>query len=359
MDKRSQLDAYPTYPWAVRSPFLKHVAATAHPETFPTICTSTPPRDARVEIVAEFTADRSKRPDSQPVPCPICSPNAPKYLEGRLAWFPDEGVIRAIGHECGDKYFDGVTFRRAVAASRHRDALLAAEEYLEHHLHYVRRWSAVCDALDPACREAQRLHDRFIKDAPRLYHHLSEIKRSGGLLAVTVEVRRASGEGPRGLRTSGGSIDVREEDFGILTGDSMLTRSFAPLRKLIGIRTSLTEIDVGEDRTAAFDWICDNSASLDRLTHAVKVIQKAQADYAELRHRLDSIAAFFTPENFQRLNASGGHPHTPLRLRASVRQGIFTIDVAGHDAERILLTPKFDLLAQKPEWPMPQGREGR
>ena len=94
--------------------FLDHVRRTGQPETFPTICRTTPSALSRPVFLRKFSVERSRRPDGDEAPCPICSPNDPKYLhDAYLVWYPDEGVIRAIGPECGDSVFGGTAYAEA------------------------------------------------------------------------------------------------------------------------------------------------------------------------------------------------------------------------------------------------------
>ena len=95
--------------------FLEHVRRTAEPETFPTISHSMPRADSRPIFLRRFDVDRKKRPNGDMAPCPICSPNDAKFLNnGYLVWYPDEGVIRAIGPECGDTVFGGDQYAKAL-----------------------------------------------------------------------------------------------------------------------------------------------------------------------------------------------------------------------------------------------------
>jgi hypothetical protein len=55
-----------------------------------------PPSDGPIDYLAEFYL-----PQSKPlVPCPCCTPRHPKYRHGMVAYFPDERVIRIMGHAC-------------------------------------------------------------------------------------------------------------------------------------------------------------------------------------------------------------------------------------------------------------------
>lgn len=88
---------------------------------------TTPPRTAEYhEVVPRFVVPESKRAEVGKAACPICSPVKPKYFEGALAYFPDEGVLRAIGHECATSHFGAASVARSKVEGQRR----RAETYL-------------------------------------------------------------------------------------------------------------------------------------------------------------------------------------------------------------------------------------
>src|SRR5690242_6721823 len=78
----------------------QHLKDTHSPETLAGVVWTKPPKGAVPILIRDIVLDRTKRPGRLAAPCPICCPNSPKYLQGALAWFPDEGVYRCIGIEC-------------------------------------------------------------------------------------------------------------------------------------------------------------------------------------------------------------------------------------------------------------------
>lgn len=60
-----------------------------------------PPRGATPPVyVGEFEMPGASKAKGNLSPCPVCSPNHRKFGKGRIAWFPDEGVLRLIGEDC-------------------------------------------------------------------------------------------------------------------------------------------------------------------------------------------------------------------------------------------------------------------
>jgi hypothetical protein len=85
--------------------FRSWVGETGQPDLWRYHDPSSPPRDQDFEELIHFSIPTQKRADVDMASCPICSPLSPKYFEGVLAWFPLEGVLRAIGHECAKGHF--------------------------------------------------------------------------------------------------------------------------------------------------------------------------------------------------------------------------------------------------------------
>jgi hypothetical protein len=88
------------------SALVKHIKAfikeTGNPHMWHGHTHTKPPKGARIVYLAEF--DLPKKLHKSPhlfAPCPCCSPTHPKYVRnGKIGWFPDEGIIRIIGPDC-------------------------------------------------------------------------------------------------------------------------------------------------------------------------------------------------------------------------------------------------------------------
>jgi hypothetical protein len=185
--------------------FLDHVRETGEPESFPGICRTKPPRASRPIFLRRFDIDRKKRRDGQMAPCPICSPNDSKFLHGGyLAWYPDEGVIRAIGPECGDTVFGGTAYAEAKETFDREERERRAVEFLEKNLHKALAMIAALEAIRSAAIEADRLYAELKRRAPIAQRVLRGIRTGSGLLKVSIvterdETNESQIEGPRGL----------------------------------------------------------------------------------------------------------------------------------------------------------------
>lgn len=60
-----------------------------------------PPPDSIPEYLDEFDLPDKLIRGKHFAPCPCCTPRHPKFgLNGKIGWFPDEGVIRLLGPDC-------------------------------------------------------------------------------------------------------------------------------------------------------------------------------------------------------------------------------------------------------------------
>ncbi|MBY3075851.1 hypothetical protein HFO73_01095 [Rhizobium laguerreae] len=107
--KSMDLQAFPVFDarpsLAYIESWRRHIADTGSPETFDNVSNTKPPKNATVTLLSEVVkVPMSLRLGGDRVPCPLCSPTSPKFGKGRMAWFPDEHVVRFIGHSCAKRY---------------------------------------------------------------------------------------------------------------------------------------------------------------------------------------------------------------------------------------------------------------
>lgn len=83
----------------------EHIEATGEPETFEGVSLGRAPRNVPVRLLSEVMAvPIGKRPNADRVPCPQCSPEKPKFVNGRMAYFPGEQAVWFIGQVCARKH---------------------------------------------------------------------------------------------------------------------------------------------------------------------------------------------------------------------------------------------------------------
>ncbi|HDZ72037.1 MAG TPA: hypothetical protein ENH55_04490 [Aurantimonas coralicida] len=86
---------------AVIQEIKAYVASTGEPHTWRGHTHSTPPEGSEVVYLDEFDVPTFGLKLDRVAPCPCCTPFHRKYkIGGKIAWFPNEAVIRLIGPQC-------------------------------------------------------------------------------------------------------------------------------------------------------------------------------------------------------------------------------------------------------------------
>jgi hypothetical protein len=108
--------AFDPKPWWDKRPtderiqeIMGFIQRTNKPYLWPGQTYDKPHPDSIPDYLAEFHL-----PSSKPLtPCPCCTPRHAKYRHGMIAYFPQERVIRIMGHDCF----------RSINSERHTEAL--------------------------------------------------------------------------------------------------------------------------------------------------------------------------------------------------------------------------------------------
>jgi hypothetical protein len=123
-------------------------------------------------------------------PCPCCSPKSPKfYKNGKIAWFPDEHVIRMIGPDCfqtlnPEGHWEAVEVFNREEAERRTIAYLVANLHLNVPTRdVIQRALPILEAVD----HVHTVLQQRISEVLRLdiWRHVGR-----GTLSVNVEGRR-------------------------------------------------------------------------------------------------------------------------------------------------------------------------
>jgi hypothetical protein len=345
---------------AVIDAFVQHVREAGEPESFPSITTTKPRSDSRPVFLRRFSIDRKKRRDGEMAPCPICSPESPKYLhDGYLTWYPDECAIRAIGPECGDTVFGGTQYAEAKAAFDLVERERVAVEFLHKNLPKALSMLVALTALEDAATEAERLHEQLRKSAPRIHAKLRQMKSAGGAISVSIVREKtktkedARSVGPRGFGKADSDYDAIEEVFGHFPDTTALYAKFEPMKELRELLNKLTDLPQLRSSDEAFLWACDASESLERLEAAVAILHDCAAGYVRLAERLDRFAEFFSITLFDALDRWGNHEDSAFHLEAEAANGVFRLEHAArwNDRDRVVLRPDMAKLMRRGNLP--------
>jgi hypothetical protein len=261
-----------------------------------------------------------------------------------LVYYEDEGVVRAIGHECGNHSNELVEEKEAFER-RQRQA--GARQFLRTHLAGVPKLVTALNNLPDRLCEAKRLHQNL-----------------GGSSAIAKHLRRISNQENSELTVTVGTITSR---FGFLTGHAMFRREFDPgkmLNDLLRIANNLPCVDTEpialmlresqqhqlspqERGPLLFDiWEREYGNHAEYQQHA-QSIYKIHSEGRKLADDLESVRRFFSVELFERLHSWGQHPDNLFKLAATHTNGKFSLI---HNERQIIFKPDLALLDFKGQW---------
>lgn len=280
--------------------FFAYLNATGRPHTWEHHDHSRPPPDQDFEELRTFEVPEKFRAEVGMAPCPVCCPDAPKYLSGVLCWFPEEGVLRCIGRECAAGHFGNERAARARNTRKRQEALEIAERALEEGLPLLEgRRCKVASKLDRAA-ELDRVRELFDAHATKAGRRaLVRLASSSGGLPIN-EVETA-----KGVDRFGDDRDERiERTVEIVRLDGL---AFLRRDKSLGNLASGTERALGllpeecsED--SILDYIIERSeGDGGELLNARTLLLNAETAFDELMTELDAAERFLAPANLIRL----------------------------------------------------------
>jgi hypothetical protein len=294
--------------------------------------THTKPKEgAIVKYVDEFDLPAKCRYKHHWAPCPCCSPIYPKYRDGgKIAWFPEECVIRLIGPECF----------RAINAEGHDTALveLRAEQQREKDTRYLVANLPIVQNLVEAVNKALPIVTAVDEFRQTLLNRLETTLKidlwrevRDGTLRVTVtrvETRQ---------RADGTIYEHKVSDFStyaIIDGSSILTpnaRRFAP--RLNTVAEHLEGLLAYRDADAS-DLERRKAAKL--LSDCVRKLKDVFQEMTEAR----KFASVITTATIRRWSEQ---PGSPIRIYTERLDSSFYVGRRREEKLRIGLLPSFDL----------------
>lgn len=196
--------------------FHQHLTATAKPHTWKWHSHTKPDRHATPVLIAKFGLpdEVAKKPELWAM-CPICAPEYPRYTWGYLTWYPESSSgddrIRAIGHDCGKRYFGSERYRGALRVFEREQDEAADRAYLERMLPTLSALQTWLRAIEPWANAAASLSKDLRAVLPReLLQTLLRAESNGGRLFVhrQVSVPFIRVDGTEGVRQESQSHEV-------------------------------------------------------------------------------------------------------------------------------------------------------
>jgi len=268
---------------------LAHILTTGQPHTWPGHTHTKPSRDAVPVYIGEFSLPAKYLKAKRFAPCPCCWDEFGKFGHGKIAWFPEERVIRLIGPDCfaslnPEAHANAVSaFAIEQERKRNTDFLLANMPRLPDAIRIVERAIIVAKAIEAFHAE---LHGKLRIIKLSLWPYV----RRGGQLNVNVKEREFR-------RDSKGETYAHEIDGSrveaILPGFKMLDPAIVPLSKsLETVVARLRQFAERDTSNEAIDATDDGEKRriAETLSRSVKKAREKIAELEDLRPFVERVA---------------------------------------------------------------------
>jgi len=317
--------------------FFHHIATTQSPETFPGLHPGPFGSGERFQIVQPFEIDPARRAGGERAYCPRCR-HRNKYTKGSLVFFPDRGVLGAVGNECADAKASAGTdadYRVRRDAALHYD-------FLWDNLGRVPHWLALVREAEPVVAEAQRVFRIIRREGGDWLRALKGAERSGGLIIHEVINSQSAVRG-LGLRGSGGNETREVFNAGPLLGRTALSHDFKPVNALESIRRMLQQEDFGADTEQILDALARMEREPSEMRRAFVNLTVANRQWGRLRQSMADFVEFFDASNLDRIHAWSIHRANNLSCSVGIEHEwhhrVFCVSRRGKRIVRAILDP--------------------
>lgn len=286
---------------AVIADFFQHLATTGEPHVWSQHQHTPPSRDAKPVLLRSFALpDAIKARPDRWAKCPLCAPIAPKYTWGYLVWFPEseggDGYLRAIGHDCGARFFGKERYRQAVGIYRREQDEQAERDLLDRALPSLPSLAAWIVAIKPWADAAHAMRTSFRAALPREF--IDALTRAeAGMLTIekplAVPFRRADG-------STGTRMESRPEAVGQVRGQGILAHAMA----------NIESEHMAATATAAQLSQLPPARDADAVLVAAKAVRKLKQHVEALAQSIADAVAFAEPDNLTLLRRWSCHPNS-------------------------------------------------
>ncbi|WP_153064578.1 hypothetical protein [Agrobacterium sp. LAD9] len=315
-----------------------HIRDTGEPWTWRGHTHTKPPRGSHIYYAGEFDLPDKYTQAGHFSPCPCCSPNNRKFGSGKIAWFPDEKVIRLIGPSCF-KSLDAHIHAEAVADYEIRKQQTRDRDFILDRLDLIPGWLSDCENLVDIARGT----DEFF---PKLSNALDAIARGrffenirGGEMKVWENIREPYVDKDGSLKSRSKSMQVH---YGTIDGHDGLAPNRSSYVKVIEeAKAKLRSLGAFSPEYVSG---CAHPVKADianQIAKAIKTLKRA-------RDKVGAEVRFLRRENTNRLRNWGCHQGAPFRFDLAVDKGVMTVSAAAGvysipipEAVRGVMMPKF------------------
>lgn len=286
-----------------------HIKATGETHTCFCHTHTKPDRDAVPVYVADFEIPERFRKAKRFCPCPCCWAEFGKFGHGKIAWFPNERVIRLIGPDCFAA-LNPEAHAKAQADFEIEQERKRNTDFLLTNLPSLAEVVQVIERAESVAKAVEAFHDSMHGKLSILKLNLWPYVRHNGELSIIVK----ESEFRRG---DGGEMYTEETDvekiFANLPGYKMLDTGLPPLS--ISLKNCLDRIrphQLAGDVQSHIETMDDKKrrAIADALSRSVA---KAKEKISEI----ETLRAFIEPVAINTLRNWGRHEGCPITFYCS------------------------------------------
>jgi hypothetical protein len=314
---------YPTRPSDELVREIKQfIVSTGTPHLWPGHTHTRPPQGAVVVYRGEFDLPKSHAGAihrAKWAPCPCCHADTAWYWQkGKIAWFPEESVIRNIGRDCF-KNINEAGHEAAVQEFQREERNRQNQTFLLMHLAVVPEAVRIIERAMITVRDvdtARRILSTRLKSI--ISFDIWNDVRADGLLKI-------HGQRAEHFVRPDGTSDSRTvgviQPYGSLGGYVMLNPDADPLApKLERELAKLRLIDFGENFNARLEAMDEQARQ-----RAANSLAKPIATAKEVFTATDECRRFLSAESIATLNGWGGHDQNPVRIYLELEPGALLI----------------------------------
>jgi hypothetical protein len=319
---------------AVRREIKDHIKKTGEPHSWRHHTHSKPVKNSRIVYIDQFDLPASHQAPDRHAPCPCCSPRAPKFSRnGKVAWFPDEHVIRMIGPDCFAT-LNPEGHWEAVEQFGREEAERRTVSYLTNNLHLNVPAREVIERAIPTLEAIDHVHGSLqqrINEILRvdLWRHVSRGSLSVNEIGRRMRRARSGEEGVEDF------MDVRQ--FSEFPGYHMFSPRTSRLASRIkGFSKRLSLIDFGNETQERV-----RAMTTEEQAKAARILSTGISWAAKIFEEAIAIRSGFSSMSIATLKGWTRHTGCPVRLFVSGDESNFYIGTDEQHQLRIEITPIF------------------
>ncbi|WP_417702504.1 hypothetical protein [Pseudophaeobacter sp.] len=284
----------------------EHINKTSSPHTWWGHSHTKPEQGAFVVYIEEFDVPASPKV-LRVAPCPCCNPYHPQYKhKGKIAWFPNEAVIRLIGPDCF----------AALNAAGHEEALIALRKRRKEReeLEIIRLHSphlaTMVEIIDAASQIADGLDSlrrrlRSVLEGELELNLWREVKDGSLQLSENTRVPFTRADGTTGERVE----EIRTEYARVVGVEMLSPYTYVPSEKLMAFRASYLRF------AARLREVVDlRDLEPDERQKMSSALTKGRNELAQILDTLRGRQRFLTSGAIDILGAWGEHPNAPRKF---------------------------------------------